>query len=526
MNPYEDLTPGVLAGLAWYYLLAATLNAAAAAYLAYGEMVSEGASRAGLAPKTRRLPNWLISLYVGMTGLAILLILFRQFLPGATGAAYGLCAIANMILAVMAAADAAHFAEVRAHHGAAPVPSLDDHQPAVGLGGPVERTLWTVIWAVVSMIFQMLGIAYILDGRLNMPIVVRDMIDAVAGPTTFFVGATLLFLAAIRYRRIVSNGLVAWSMVNVFLLYFGLSMTDYDFRDIVTKADNVPIVGLLILVGCFFWFGLRRAVINDARVAASLPTLEALEPDKTLTWPDLVYTELICMVILTIVLVVWGIVLQAPLEQPASSTVAPNPSKAPWYFLGLQEMLVYFDPWMAGVVLPSLIIVGLIAIPYIDTNKAGNGYFTFVDRKFAYITFQYGFVVLWVVLILLGTFLRGPNWNFFGPYEYWDLHKLIPLNNVNLSEIVWIRLLGQTKPDSIVLRELPGIILCLAYFTVMPYVLYRLFFKAYAQEAGMVRFLTLAVLLLFMAALPIKMVLRWTINLKYVVAIPELFFNI
>ncbi len=117
-------------------------------------------------------------------------------------------------------------------------------------------------------------------------------------------------------------------------------------------------------------------MINDSRIAQGLPNLEELEPDKTLTWPDLVYTELICMVVQTIVLVVWGIVLQAPLEQPASSTTAPNPSKAPWYFLGLQEMLVYFDPWMAGVVLPSMIIVGLMAIPYIDTNKAGNGYFT------------------------------------------------------------------------------------------------------------------------------------------------------
>jgi quinol-cytochrome oxidoreductase complex cytochrome b subunit len=53
-----------------------------------------------------------------------------------------------------------------------------------------------------------------------------------------------------------------------------------------------------------------------------------------------------------------------------------NPSKAPWYFLGLQEMLVYFDPWMAGVIMPSLIIVGLMVIPYIDTNPLGNGYYT------------------------------------------------------------------------------------------------------------------------------------------------------
>ena len=323
-----------------------------------------------------------------------------------------------------------------------------------------------------------------------------------------------------------ANGLVAWTVVNVFLLFFGMSMTDFDFRDIVTKPDNIPIVGLLILVGIFFWYSLRRAVINDARIAQGSPPLEAMEPEKTLTWPDLVYTELICMVVLTIVLVVWGIVLKAPLEQPASSTTAPNPSKAPWYFLGLQEMLVYFDPWMAGVVLPSMIIVGLMAIPYIDTNKAGNGYYSYNERKFAYNTFQYGFVVLWVVLILLGTFLRGPNWNFFGPYEYWDLHKLIPLNNVNLSEMFWIELLGKSKPTNPLYREIPGILLCLGYFMVAPYLMYRLFFKRYVAEAGMVRFMTLAVLMLFMASLPIKMVLRWTLNLKYLVAIPEYFFNI
>ena len=338
----------------------------------------------------------------------------------------------------------------------------------MGLGKPISRTLWTLIWSIAALVFQAMGITYLFGGEISLPQIVRDAIDFVSGPTTFFIGATIGFAAMLAFRRFLANGLVAWSIVNLFLLYFGLSMTDYDFRDIVTKPDNVPIVGLIVLVGYFTWLGLRRAVINDARMAQGLPNLEELEPDKTLTWPDLVYTELICMVALTIFLVVWGIALQAPLEQPASSTVAPNPSKAPWYFLGLQEMLVYFDPWMAGVVLPSMIIVGLMAIPYIDTNKEGNGYYTITQRKFAYITFQYGFLVLWVVLILLGTFLRGPNWNFFGPYEYWDLHKLIPLNNVNLSDIVWIQLLGTAKPSSILLREAPGLILCLLYFAHRP----------------------------------------------------------
>src|SRR3954470_382590 len=110
---HKDLTPGVRAGLAWYYLLAAMLNSAAAAYVAYMEMVSEGASRAGLAPRTRRLPDWLVVAFLGLYGVATLIILGRAFLPQAMTVAYGLCALANVMVAIAAGADAAHFAEVK-----------------------------------------------------------------------------------------------------------------------------------------------------------------------------------------------------------------------------------------------------------------------------------------------------------------------------------------------------------------------------------------------------------------------------
>src|ERR1700733_2192447 len=110
---HPDLTSGVLAGLAWDYLLAAMLNAGAAAYVAYGEMVSEGASRVGLAPKTRHLPGWLLAAFFGFYGLGILLILGRDFLPGAVQVAYMACALGNVVLAVMSGADAAHFAELK-----------------------------------------------------------------------------------------------------------------------------------------------------------------------------------------------------------------------------------------------------------------------------------------------------------------------------------------------------------------------------------------------------------------------------
>ena len=243
-------------------------------------------------------------------------------------------------------------------------------------------------------------------------------------------------------------------------------------------------------------------------------------------WPDLVYTELISLIVCSVVLIVWSILLKAPLEQPANPAATPNPSKAPWYFLGLQEMLVYFDPWLAGVVLPGLIIAGLIAIPYVDKNPKGNGYYTFKERKAEISIFLFGFAVLWVSLIVLGTFLRGPNWNFFGPFEFWDIHKLEALTNVNLSEYVWVRGLGMGMPSFWLIRELPGIILVLFYVFALPVILAKTLFKGYLDKLGAPRYYVSAFLFLSMMSLPIKMLSRWIFNLKYIVNIGEFFFNI
>jgi hypothetical protein len=299
----------------------------------------------------------------------------------------------------------------------------------------------------------------------------------------------------------------------------------------------VPIVGLVFLLAFFTWLASSRAVENDRRHEQGLPPLEKLHDEKVLVWPDLVYTELICMIALSAFLIFWAIWLQAPLEEPASSVKTPNPSKAPWYFLGLQEMLVYYDPWMAGVVLPSLIIVGLMAIPYIDFNKGGSGYYTIKERRFAYIVFQLGFLELWVTLIVLGTLLRGPNWNFFGPYEFWDAHKVEALTNVNVSEYFWQSFLGQSLPKAppnadlltawfyIIKREWLGIVLVLGYFIALPPFLAVTVFRKFYQHMGFIRYMVMTNLLLFMMALPIKMVLRWSFNLKYIIAIPEFFLN-
>src|SRR6266446_4212794 len=154
-------------------------------------------------------------------------------------------------------------------------------------------------------------------------------------------------------------------------------------------------------------------------------------PDKVHTWPYLVRAEFISGCVMILALLIWSIVVDAPLEEPANPTKTPNPSKAPWYFLGLQEILVYFDPWFAGVILPGLIIVGLMVIPYIDINPKGNGYYCFKDRAFAISTFLFGFLVMWIVLIIMGTFIRGPGWYLFLPGQYWDVHKTVAITNVD-----------------------------------------------------------------------------------------------
>src|SRR6266545_965867 len=176
---------------------------------------------------------------------------------------------------------------------------------------------------------------------------------------------------------------------------FFLSFLDPNFFLIAAKPDNVPIGAMIFFLGIFTWIALRKAYLNDKQTAVGGIPFEKTETDEKLfTWPDLVYTEMLCMILLTIVMVVWSIVLRAPLEEAANPTSSPNPAKAPWYFLGLQEMLVYFDPWLAGVVLPTLIIVGLMAIPFIDTNPKGNGYFTFNERKAEVTLFLFGFGIL------------------------------------------------------------------------------------------------------------------------------------
>jgi hypothetical protein len=310
--------------------------------------------------------------------------------------------------------------------------------------------------------------------------------------------------------------------------------------EIAATPDNIPITALVGLVPFYTWYGFKQALANDRLIDQLEKNPEMakthhrkIQPWKpgwareVHVWPYLLRIEFLAAIIVTIILMVWSITLNAPLEEPANPNLTMNPAKAPWYFLGLQEMLVYFDPWMAGVVLPTLIIVGLMAIPYIDANPLGAGYYTFKQRKWAILTFCFGFIGLWVSMVIIGTFIRGPGWIWFWPGQTWDHNKLIFEANRDLYDVFlfsWIPGI-HTVAGKILFGGLVVVLYCAAagwgfhkLFTLTE------FNRKIYQRMNIFQYLTLQVFLVIMMSLPAKMIARLVFRIKYVWVTP--WFNI
>ncbi len=302
--------------------------------------------------------------------------------------------------------------------------------------------------------------------------------------------------------------------------------------EIVSLPDNVPIVAMALLVPFYAWYGLRQAFAND-RLIAQLETDAALAKThhrKTLpwkpgwaqevhVWPFLLRIEFLAAIIVTVILMIWSITLNAPLEEPSNPTLTMNPAKAPWYFLGLQEMLVYFDPWMAGVVLPTLIILGLMAIPYIDMNPLGSGYYTFKQRRFAILAFCFGFLVLWLSMIFIGTFIRGPGWIWFWPGQTWDHNKVVFDKNRDLPDF-----LGITSVEG---KIVLGVVALGIFVAVTAWGIHKLiqsteFSRKVYKKMSLLQYVTLQFFLVTMMLLPVKMLLRLLFTLKYILVSPWL----
>ena len=134
------------------------------------------------------------------------------------------------------------------------------------------------------------------------------------------------------------------------------------------------------------------------------------------TWPNLVSREALAVLIVVFIARMWATLQPAPLSIMADPSRTPNPLKAPWYLIGFQELTVYFDPWLAEFAFPVLIIVGLVALPYIDPNPRGVGIYGFSHRATAISLFMMGYV-LWLLLTITGVFFRGPYWELVSPLD-------------------------------------------------------------------------------------------------------------
>ena len=158
--------------------------------------------------------------------------------------------------------------------------------------------------------------------------------------------------------------------------------------------------------------GVRPQRLLTVVKARAIQQVKATPTDKVNTWPHLMIAEFTALMVITAALIVLSVILQAPLLELANFNQTPNPSKAPWYFLGLQELLSYYDPQVAGVIIPTITgLVGFMAIPYVDRNPSTKP----SDRKFAIMLFTL-FLAGSATLTLLGTLFRGPGFNFTYPW--------------------------------------------------------------------------------------------------------------
>lgn len=144
----------------------------------------------------------------------------------------------------------------------------------------------------------------------------------------------------------------------------------------------------------------------------AIQKVERQPMDRVNVWPHLMAAEMVSLLVITALLTIFSVAVDAPLRDLSNFNQTPNPSKAPWYFLGLQELLRYFHPQVAGVTIPTVIIIGLMAAPFLDRNPSTRP----DDRKLAIVLFSF-FVLSFACLTIIGMFFRGPGFNFIFPWE-------------------------------------------------------------------------------------------------------------
>ncbi len=338
------------------------------------------------------------------------------------------------------------------------------------------------------------------------------VVDYLASPPRLFALVLVVFLACRSTR-------LPWSRAGggLFLLltvaFLGVGLSDEVFRRLILHPERLPVVVLVLSSVAVLWLEMRRFYLPEGQSAG----VRWLDRPPAKLPVDAVVATAVGLVLVALVLL-----QPAGLGAEADPASRPDSIKAPWFFVGLQELDTYFDPWVPYFALPLLLVVGLLGLPHLETGDAAAG------RRRS--LFLLGWLLLWLWPMAVGAVLRGPHWNAFGPFETWDPSRPAALAPRPLSEVFWIVWLRGFQPASWWLRELPGMLLLGGYFVLLPLALRRWkltrgAFESYLKAMGAWRFRAALTWVLAVMIVPLKMYGQWLWDIGYWIHLPELSVN-
>jgi quinol-cytochrome oxidoreductase complex cytochrome b subunit len=228
---------------------------------------------------------------------------------------------------------------------------------------------------------------------------------------------------------IMSNVMASVPVIGEKLKYVVLGGTEIG-QNALSRAYDIHVKVMPLIMGCLIAVHFLRNRTDDllsrSRVQGEVKSASALQADKgsdtaSITWSDIITRELAKVFLILVVIMGTAILFDAPLEEQANPSVTPVPAKAPWFFLGLQELLSWGAPFWFAIVIPNAVLLFGFLVPYIERGKTGGGVWFHPSRRVQNILFT-AFVTVAIGLIILGAFFRGPGWRFYWPWQPWPPH--------------------------------------------------------------------------------------------------------